>query len=64
MRRPRITRSMVVVAILGYVSESDEAGFLFGGVLTSAGDTGVRRTTGGGGPACKDALVSMTIRPH
>lgn len=47
---------------LGYVSESDEAGFLFGGVLEFAGDTGVRRTTGDGGPACKDALVSMTIR--
>ncbi len=47
----------------GYVSNSDEAGFLFGGILTQDGSTGVRRTNGEGGPACKDALVSLTIKP-
>jgi D-mannose binding lectin len=47
----------------GYVSNSDEAGFLFGGILTQDGPTGVRRTNGSGASACKDALVSLTIKP-
>ena len=46
----------------GYVSDSDEAGFLFGGTLASSGDTGVMRTQGDGGSSCKDALVSLTIK--
>lgn len=51
------------MATFGYVSNSDEAGFLFGGILTQDGPTGVRRTNGSGGPNCKDALVSVTIKP-
>lgn len=47
---------------LGYVSQSDEAGFLFGGVLDSSGETGSMKTHGDGGPNCKDALVSLTIK--
>lgn len=47
----------------GYVSDSDEAGFLFGGLLTAAGDTGPMETLGDGGPPCKDALISLTIAP-
>lgn len=49
---------------LGYVSNSDEAGFLFGGTLKSTGETGVLRTGGDGGPDCKDGLVSLTVRPR
>ncbi len=48
----------------GYVSQSDEAGFLFGRVLSATGNTGTLRTTGSGGSSCKDALVSLTIRPR
>ncbi|MCU0665244.1 MAG: SUEL-type lectin domain-containing protein, partial [Myxococcota bacterium] len=48
----------------GYVSQSDEAGFLFGGILTSAGETGAKKTHGDGGYSDKDALVSLTIKPH
>lgn len=46
----------------GYVSQSDEAGFLFGRVLTASGSTGRMETRGEGGSSCKDALVSLTIR--
>ncbi|MEM9454541.1 MAG: hypothetical protein AAGF11_10205 [Myxococcota bacterium] len=49
---------------LGYVSQSDEAGFLFGGILSSTGDTGSMKTHGAGGPSCKDALVSLTVKPQ
>ena len=48
---------------LGYVSRDDEAGFLFGGLLTATGQTGVKKTQGDGGPSCKDALVSLTVKP-
>lgn len=48
----------------GYVSKSDEAGFLFGGVLTSTGETGKMKTSGDGASSCKDALVSLTIKPE
>ena len=47
--------------LFGYVSRSDEAGFLFGGLLSTRGSTGTKRTGGPGGPSCKDALVSLTI---
>ena len=50
--------------LFGYVSKSDEAGFLFGGVLASTGQTGQKTTVGDGGPNCKDALVSLTIKPQ
>lgn len=46
----------------GYVSQSDEAGFLFGGVLDSTGETGEMKTRGEGASSCKDALVSLTIK--
>ena len=48
----------------GYVSQSDEAGFLFGGLLTSTGPTGTMKTVGPGSFACKDALVSLTVKPN
>ncbi len=47
---------------LGYVSRSDEAGFLYGAILTTSGSTGRVETRGEGGSGCKDALVSLTIR--
>lgn len=54
-----------------YVSEADqnatlvndETGFLFGGILDAAGETGELKTTGDGASNCKDALVSLAIRP-
>lgn len=46
----------------GYVSQSDEAGFLFGGILESTGETGAMKTHGDGASNCKDALVSLTIK--
>ncbi|MDX5297342.1 MAG: hypothetical protein LPK85_00175, partial [Gammaproteobacteria bacterium] len=52
------------MSTFGYVSNSDEAGFLFGGLLSSDGPTGVRRTNGSGASSCKDALVSLTIKPQ
>ena len=51
------------MSTFGYVRNSDEAGFMFGKKLTSTGNTGSMKTTGDGGSACKDGLVSMTIRP-
>jgi len=48
---------------LGYVGRSDESGFMFAGILTQNGPTGVLRTNGPGASSCKDALVSMTIKP-
>jgi hypothetical protein len=48
----------------GYVSNSDEAGFLFGGTLNKTGETGKMTTTGDGASSCKDALVSLTIKPQ
>nr|MCU0677753.1 hypothetical protein [Myxococcota bacterium] len=47
--------------LFGYVSRSDEAGFLFGGLVTTRGSTGTKRTGGPGASSCKDALVSLTI---
>lgn len=52
------------MSTFGYKSNSDEAGFLFGGILTSDGATGVRRTNGSGASDCKDALVSLTVKPQ
>ena len=48
----------------GYEGKSDETGFLYGGILTADGATGVRRTNGPGASGCKDALVSFTIKPQ
>jgi fibro-slime domain-containing protein len=48
----------------GYVSNSDEAGFLFGGTLNKTGETGSMTTLGEGASDCKDALVSLTIKPQ
>jgi hypothetical protein len=52
------------MSTFGYVSNSDEAGFLFGGILSVDGATGVRRTNGSGASGCKDALVSLTVKPQ
>ncbi len=46
----------------GYVSNSDEAGFMYGVVLDKDGETGERKTSGDGASSCKDALVSLTIK--
>lgn len=46
----------------GYVYGSDEAGFLYTKRISQNGETGVQETTGQGGPNCKDALVSLTIK--
>ncbi len=48
----------------GYVSNSDEAGFLYGGILQQTGETGAMKTHGPGASSCKDALVSLTIKPQ
>ncbi len=48
----------------GYVAGNDEAGFLFGSILTQDGATGVRCTNGSGASSCKDALVSILIKPQ
>ncbi|MGE5453446.1 MAG: hypothetical protein ACM3VZ_16575 [Acidobacteriota bacterium] len=48
----------------GYVVGTDETGFMYGTVLTADGPTGVRRTNGAGASSCKDALVSLTIKPR
>jgi len=47
----------------GYISNSDEAGFLYGKKLTATGETGSMKTSGDGASSCKDGLVSMTIKP-
>lgn len=52
------------MSTFGYIANSDESGFLFGGILSADGATGVRRTTGSGASGCKDALVSLTIKPQ
>lgn len=48
----------------GYVGKSDETGFLYGKTLTSTGETGTMKTSGAGASSCKDALVSLTIKPQ
>jgi len=48
----------------GYVGNSDETGYLFGGTLTSTGETGIMETRGRGAADCKDALISLTIKPR
>lgn len=50
------------MSTFGYVSNSDEAGFLYGAVLDRDGETGERKTSGEGASSCKDALVSVTIK--
>lgn len=47
---------------LGQVIGVDEAGFLFGEVLESSGETGSRSTTGLGEDASKDAMISLIVR--
>jgi hypothetical protein len=51
----------------GYTVGNDETGFLFGKLLTATGQTGVLTTQGSGsssqGQWCKDALVSLVIKP-
>ncbi len=52
------------MSTFGYVSNSDEAGFLYGGTLSANGETGTRKTQGSGASSCKDALVSLTVKPR
>lgn len=48
--------------LLGYTSGFDEAGFLYGTVLSTSGYTGTYKTRGSGGSSSKDALIAMTLR--
>lgn len=50
------------LSTFGYVSNSDEAGFLYGGTLGEDGETGQLKTRGDGASSCKDALVAVTIK--
>jgi hypothetical protein len=50
------------MSTFGYVSNSDEAGFLYGAILGKDGETGKRKTRGDGASSCKDALVSLSIK--
>ncbi len=52
------------MSTFAYVGNSDETGFMYGGILTQDGPTGVRRTNGPGASGCKDALVSLPIKPQ
>ena len=52
------------MATYGYVGNSDETGFLYGAILSADGPAGIRRTTGPGASSCKDALISVTIKPR
>lgn len=52
------------MSTLGYIANSDESGFLYGSILTADGPTGIRRTSGSGASDCKDALVSLAIKPQ
>ncbi|MFK7823566.1 MAG: hypothetical protein AB8G05_05385 [Oligoflexales bacterium] len=47
----------------GYVSGSDETAFLFGGRIYNSGETGSMYSRGKGASKCKDALISLTIKP-
>ena len=46
----------------GYVYGSDETGFLYTKQLTRDGSTGEQKTNGSGASACKDGLISLTIK--
>lgn len=48
----------------GYVGNSDETGFQFGRIAAASGPSGPLTTTGPGGHDCKDALISLSIRPR
>jgi len=48
--------------LLGYKSYSDEAGFLYGAVLSEDGNTGEMKTHGNGAAKNKDALISLVLR--
>lgn len=55
---PRGTR------LLAHIGQSDESGFLFAGHLDKSGETGILETRGDGASPCKDALISLVIRPR
>jgi len=46
----------------GYISGSDEAGFLYTKPVTRSGSTGKQATRGSGSASCKDGLISLTIK--
>ena len=46
---------------LGWTNSYDEAGFLFGKLLSETGQTREQVTNGPGGPKCKDALLSVVV---
>jgi len=52
----------VADAMIGYVTGHDETGILYGGILEERGSTGEMWTQGEGSSACKDNLISITLR--
>jgi hypothetical protein len=47
-----------------YVIDNDEAGHLFGGLVTNDGGTPMYTTTGDGAAHCKDLAISIAIIPE
>lgn len=45
-----------------WIAGPDEAGYVYGQVLTRNGETGSKKTRGDGGSRAKDALISVIIR--
>jgi hypothetical protein len=43
---------------------SDEAGHVYGAILGRSGATGTKVTSGPGGPSCKDALITLVVKPN
>ncbi|MEZ4294053.1 MAG: DNRLRE domain-containing protein [Polyangiaceae bacterium] len=46
-----------------HTSGVDEAGYVFGKLLTAGGATGKQTTGGPGGPSSKDVLLALTVKP-
>ncbi len=49
--------------MFSFINGADEAGYVYGEILTQNGQTGSRKTSGPGGPNAKDALISLTVKP-
>ena len=56
-------RAPLGTTLLAHIGQSDESGFLFAGTLDKDGETGILETQGDGAFPCKDALVSLVLRP-
>ncbi len=49
------------MTLFEYVVGPDEAGFVFGAPIATAGPTGVRETLGPGGPGAKDLMITLVV---